>query len=155
MLGQRQPLGLVHFDSHSDLFFSYFDGSQYTHGTPFRRALEEGLLDPSRKIQIGLRGTCYDQEDRDFATSVGIRQITIEEFFARGTEDVLAEAREIVGNAPTYVSYDIDFVDPASALGTGTPEFGGPSSHAALVFAHLLGGNQYRRSRFNGGLTPL
>lgn len=139
-LGQHQPLGLVHFDSHSDLFSSYFDGSKYTHGTPFRRALEEGLLDPSHMVQIGLRGTCYDQEDREFAASAGIRQITIEEFFARGPEDVLAEAREIVGDAPTYVSYDIDFVDPAFAPGTGTPEIGGPSSYEALVVLRLLKG---------------
>jgi len=103
----------------------------YTHGTPFRRAVEEGLLDPKRVVQIGIRGTAYDDEDRRFAESVGIRVIAIEEFFARGIPDVMAEARQIVGTQATYVSYDIDFVDPAHARGTGTPEIGGPNSHVA------------------------
>lgn len=139
-LAKNAPLGMIHFDSHTDLFDSYFGGTKYTHGTPFRRAVEEGLLDPKRVIQIGIRGTTYDMEDRDFAASVGIRIVPIEEFFARGGEDVMAEAREIVGLAPTYVSYDIDFVDPAYAPGTGTPEVGGPNAFQALQVARLLNG---------------
>lgn len=134
------PLGMIHFDSHTDLFHSYFDGTMYTHGTPFRRAVEEGLLDPARVVQIGIRGTAYDSEDRDFADSVGIRVIPIEEFFDRGPVSVMDEARAIVGTAPVYVSYDIDFVDPAFAPGTGTPEVGGPSSFQALQVARLLAG---------------
>ncbi|MFC2969214.1 agmatinase [Acidimangrovimonas pyrenivorans] len=134
------PVGMIHFDSHTDLFHSYFGGTMYTHGTPFRRAVEEELLDPKKVVQIGIRGTTYDREDRDFADSVGIRIIPIEEFHARGPEDVMAEAREIVGAAPTYVSYDIDFVDPAFAPGTGTPEIGGPNSWQALLVARLLKG---------------
>ena len=134
------PLGMIHFDSHTDLFHSYFGGEMYTHGTPFRRAIEEGLLDPKRVVQIGIRGTMYDREDLDFAASVGVRIIRIEEFFARGVADVMAEAREIVGSAPIYVSYDIDFVDPTFAPGTGTPEVGGPNSFQALeVCRHLAG----------------
>jgi len=82
----------------------------------------------------------YDREDIDFAESVGIRIIRIEEFFARGVADVMAEAREIVGDAPAYVSYDIDFVDPTFAPGTGTPEVGGPSSYQALEVCRHLGG---------------
>ena len=112
----------------------------YTHGTPFRRAVEEGLLDPHRVCMIGIRGTAYDREDRDFATSVGIRIIPIEEFHARGPEDVMAEARGIAGTGETYVSYDIDFIDPAFAPGTGTPEVGGPNSWQALLVARLLKG---------------
>ena len=139
-LAKDHPLGMIHFDSHTDLFNSYFGGTQYTHGTPFRRAVEEGLLDPKRVIQIGIRGSAYDTEDRDFAASVGIRIVPIEEFFARGLEDVMTEARDIVGSAPTYVSYDIDFVDPAFAPGTGTPEVGGPNSFQALQVARLLQG---------------
>jgi guanidinopropionase len=139
-LAKPGPLGMVHFDSHTDLFRSYFGGTLYTHGTPFRRAIEEGLLDPKRVVQIGIRGTTYDSEDRDFADSVGIRVIAIEDFHARGPEDVMAEAKEIVGNAPTYISYDIDFVDPAFAPGTGTPEIGGPNSYEALLVARLLNG---------------
>ena len=139
-LAGQQPLGMIHFDSHTDLFDSYFGGTKYTHGTPFRRAVEEGLLDPKRVVQIGIRGTTYDMEDREFAASVGIRIIPIEEYFARGPEDVMAEARDIVGAQPTYVSYDIDFVDPTFAPGTGTPEVGGPNSFDALRVARLLSG---------------
>ncbi|WP_420332618.1 agmatinase [Roseibium sp.] len=139
-LAKEKPLGMIHFDSHTDLFKSYFGGMQYTHGTPFRRAVEEGLLDPKRVIQIGIRGTAYDSEDRDFADSVGIRVVPIEEFHARGPEDVMVEAREIAGSQETYVSYDIDFVDPAFAPGTGTPEVGGPNSFQSLQVARLLEG---------------
>ncbi len=139
-LGKAHPLGMIHFDSHTDLFNSYFGGTLYTHGTPFRRAVEEGLLDPKRVVQIGIRGSAYDTEDRDFAQAVGIRVIPIEEFQARGPEDVLAEARDIVGSRPTYISYDIDFVDPAFAPGTGTPEVGGPNSFQAMLVARLLQG---------------
>ena len=137
-LGKDAPLGMIHFDSHTDLFDSYFGGSKYTHGTPFRRAVEEGLLDPKRVIQIGIRGSAYDNEDLDFAAAVGIRIVRIEEFFARGLDDVMAESLDIVGTAPTYVSYDIDFVDPTFAPGTGTPEVGGPNGFQALQVARLL-----------------
>ena len=139
-VAKPSPLGMIHFDSHTDLFNSYFGGTKYTHGTPFRRAMEEGLLDPKRVVQIGIRGTAYDREDRDFADSVGIRIIAIEEFHARGVEDVMIEAREIVGDKGTYVSYDIDFVDPAFAPGTGTPEVGGPNSYQAIQVARFLEG---------------
>jgi guanidinopropionase len=140
--GRKSPLGMIHFDSHTDLFHSYFGGFKYTHGTPFRRAVEEGLLDPKRVCMIGIRGTAYDNEDRDFANSVGIRVIAIEEFFKRGIDNVMAEARKIAGNSPTYVSYDIDFVDPTFAPGTGTPEVGGPNSFEAIqVVRHLEGLN--------------
>ncbi|OWY15540.1 agmatinase [Thioclava sp. F34-6] len=139
-LGTPEPLGMVHFDSHTDLFHSYFGGTMYTHGTPFRRAIEEELLDPKRVVQIGIRGSTYDSEDRDFADSVGVRVIPIEEFHARGVEDVMTEAREIVGSKPTYLSYDIDFIDPAFAPGTGTPEVGGPNSYQALQVIRLLDG---------------
>ena len=139
-LADKGPLGMIHFDSHTDLFHSYFDGTMFTHGTPFRRAVEENLLDPKRVVQIGIRGTQYDSEDLDFANSVGIRVIKIEEFFDRGIQDVMAEAREIVGEKETYVSYDIDFIDPAFAPGTGTPEVGGPNSFEALKVVRELTG---------------
>jgi guanidinopropionase len=139
-LAKDGPLGMVHFDSHTDLFHSYFNGTKYTHGTPFRRAVEEGLLDPKRVVQIGLRGTMYDSEDRDFAKANGIRLILIEEFHARGVEDVMVEAREIAGSGKTYISYDIDFVDPTFAPGTGTPEVGGPNSYQALQVCRKLVG---------------
>ncbi len=136
------PVGMIHFDSHTDLFNSYFGGTQYTHGTPFRRAVEEGLLDPKRVCMIGIRGSTYDNEDRDFADAVGIRVIPIEEFHARSVPDVMEEARDISGLKETYISYDIDFVDPTFAPGTGTPEIGGPNSFQALeVVRHLDGVN--------------
>lgn len=139
-LAKDASVGMVHFDSHTDLYHSYFGGTMYTHGTPFRRAVEEGLLDPKRVVQIGIRGSTYDDEDTDFAKAVGIRAIRIEEFFQRGLQDVMAEARDIVGNVPTYVSYDIDFVDPTFAPGTGTPEVGGPNSFQALEVVRALDG---------------
>ena len=139
-VANKGPLGMIHFDSHTDLFHSYFDGTMFTHGTPFRRAVEENLLDPKRVIQIGIRGTQYDREDLDFAESVGIRVVKIEEFFDRGIADVMAEAREIVGEQETYISYDIDFIDPAFAPGTGTPEVGGPNSYEALKVVRELAG---------------
>ena len=126
------PLGLVHFDSHTDLYPAYFGGKTLTHGNPFRCAVEEGLLDPKRMIQIGIRGTAYDNVDTDFAKANGIRIVPIEELFARGIPDVMAEAREILGDRSAYLSYDIDFVDPSIAPGTGTPEWGGPSAFQAM-----------------------
>ncbi|WP_126976570.1 agmatinase [Frigidibacter oleivorans] len=134
------PLGLIHFDSHTDLYPVYFGGRTLTHGNPFRVAVEEGLLDPARMVQIGIRGTTYDGADIDFARANGIRVIRAEEMFARGIPDVMAEAREIVGTAPCYLSYDIDFVDPSVAPGTGTPEWGGPIAREAIeVLRHLQG----------------
>ena len=139
-VARDEPVGMVHFDSHTDLFNSYFGGTSLTHGTPFRRAVEEGLLDPRRVIQIGLRGSMYDTEDRDFAKANGITTVLIEEFMQRGVEDVMAEARDVAGSGRTYVSYDIDFVDPAFAPGTGTPEVGGPNSFQALQVVRGLEG---------------
>lgn len=139
-VAEKFPVGMIHFDSHTDLFNDYFNGTKYTHGTPFRRAVEEGLLDPNRVCMIGIRGTTYDNEDRDFAKSVGIRVIPIEEFHTRGIADVMSEARDIVGAGDTYISYDIDFVDPAFAPGTGTPEIGGPNSFEAIEVVRQLEG---------------
>ncbi len=119
------PLGLVHFDAHSDTNDSYFGGMRYTHGTPFRRAIEEGLLDPRRIVQIGIRGSLFDPEDMNWAREAGVRIITIEEFEALGAEATIAEARRVVGDAPAYLTFDVDCLDPAFAPGTGTPEIGG------------------------------
>jgi guanidinopropionase len=139
-VAKDRPVGFIQFDSHTDLNDCYFGTSRYNHGTPFRRAIEEGLIDPKRYCLIGIRGTAYGREDWDFADSVGIRIIPIGEYHARGAEDVMNEAREIVGAAPVYVTYDIDFVDPTFAPGTGTPEVGGPNSWEALQVARGLRG---------------
>jgi guanidinopropionase len=139
-VAKKRAVGMIQFDSHTDLNDVYFGTSRYAHGTPFRRAVEEGLIDPKRYVIIGIRGTAYGREDWDFAAANGIRIIPVAEFHARGPEDVMAEAREIVGAGPVYVTYDIDFVDPTFAPGTGTPEVGGPNSWQALQVAQGLRG---------------
>ncbi len=134
------PVGMIHFDAHSDTSDSFFGDNRYTHGTPFRRAIEEGLLDPKRVVQIGLRGAIADASNYDFAKTNGIRLIFIEEFASRGAEAVMAEAREIVGKRPVYVSFDIDVIDPSLAPGTGTPEIGGVTTREAQAMVRLLRG---------------
>ena len=141
-LAKTAPVGLIQFDSHTDLFDSYFGGQKFTHGTPFRRAIEEGLVDPTRFVQVGIRGTAYNLEDIEWGLAQGIRIIRVEELFERGIAHVMAEVREIVGKQPTYCTYDIDFVDPTFAPGTGTPEIGGPNSfQAQQVIRELAGVN--------------
>ena len=135
-----RPVGMVHFDSHSDTNDAYFGGNKYTHGTPFRRAIEEGLLDPKRAIQIGIRGSIYSADDERFAIDAGIRIVHIEEFFELGVDRVMAEARRVVGQGPTYVSFDVDGLDPAYAPGTGTPEIGGYSTAEAQRMVRALQG---------------
>ena len=137
---KSQPLGMVHFDAHTDTTDKYFGENYYTHGTPFRRAIEEGLLDPNRTIQIGIRGALYGGIDNDWGTERGIRVITIEEFYERGVEAVIAEARRVVGDGPTYVSFDVDGLDPVYAPGTGTPEVGGLTTIEAQVLLRGLRG---------------
>ncbi len=133
------PVGLIHFDAHTDTYDSFF-GSRYNHGTPFRRAVEEGLLDPKRMVQIGLRGAISHADNYDFARSAGIRLIFIEELVERGVSDVMAEARTIAGSRPTYVSFDIDMIDPSIAPGTGTPEIGGVTAREAQAMIRSLRG---------------
>ena len=133
-------VGMVHFDAHTDTWDRYFGGHKYTHGTPFRRAIEEGLLDPKRTIQIGIRGSLYTPEDKDWGLAQGIRVVEIEEYFDLGPDKVAALAREIVGDGPTYVSFDVDGLDPVYAPGTGTPEIGGFSTAAAQRMLRGLGG---------------
>jgi len=139
-LASDRPLAMIHFDSHTDLFDSYFGGFKYTHGTPFRRAIEEGLLDPKHVVQIGIRGTAYNYDDIEWGESQGVRIIRIEELFDRGITAVMDEARAIVGDRPTYCSFDIDFVDPTYAPGTGTPEIGGPNAFQAQQAIRALRG---------------
>jgi guanidinopropionase len=138
-LAAEGPVGMIHFDSHTDFYDSYFGGFKYTHGTPFRRAVEEGLLDPKRVVQIGIRGSAYDGEDTEFARNAGVRIIFIEELMERGTKAVMDEAKSILGSGPTYLSFDIDGVDPAQAPGTGTPEIGGFSTFQAQQMLRQLG----------------
>ena len=139
-LARERPVGMIHFDSHTDFYDSYFGGFRYTHGTPFRRAAEEGLLDLHRVVQIGIRGTAYDGEDVAFARSQGVRIVMIEELMDRGWKAVMEEARSILGTGPTYLSFDIDGIDPSFAPGTGTPEIGGFTPHEAQRMVRMLEG---------------
>jgi len=139
-VGQKKPVGMIHFDAHTDLYDSYFGGFKFTHGTPFRRAIEEGVLDPKRTIQIGLRGSMYDTEDFDYAEKVGVRVVRIEEAKEKGAAAIMQEAREIVGQGETYVSFDIDMLDPVYAPGTGTPEIGGFTTFEAQQLLRGLRG---------------
>ena len=146
-LAKKGPVGMVHFDAHTDTWDGYFGGFKYTHGTPFRRAVEEGLLDPKRTVQIGIRGALYNDAEDTWGQQQGIRVIDIDEFHALGIEAVMAEARRVVGDGPTYVSFDVDALDPVYAPGTGTPEIGGMTTLEAqwavrkLQGLNLVGGD--------------
>jgi agmatinase len=133
------PLVLVQFDSHPDTWDSYF-GEKHTHGTPFRRAVEEGLLDTSRSIQVGMRGSIYDRDDWDDAREMGFDLVPTDEVRELGIPRVIDRIRGRTGGAKVYVSFDVDFVDPAYALGTGTPEIGGFTSREAQELVRGLAG---------------
>ena len=133
-------LGLVHFDSHPDTWQTEFGGRLYSHGTPFRRALEEELIDPTRYIQVGLRGPTSGASDWQDARDMGVRVITMDEAAAMGVPAVVAAIQAVAGQGPTYVSLDIDAADPAFAPGTGTPEVGGFTSHQLLQLVRGLHG---------------
>jgi guanidinopropionase len=132
------PVALIQFDAHSDLWDEYF-GSKYSHGTPFRRAIEEGLLLPKSVLQVGLRGQVYGEEDFDFARAHGVKWVTVEEFHSQGMrlmEPLLKKSR----GKPVYVTLDIDALDPAFAPGTGTPQVGGLTSMQILDLVRALAG---------------
>ena len=136
----RGPVAVIDFDSHTDALDSYF-GEKYNHGTWMRRAIEEGLVDAAHSIEVGLRGSIYDAEDRaGLRSELGLDYLTTEEIFALGPDAVAERIRERVGGGPAFISFDIDVVDPAFAPGTGTPEAGGPSAHDMLVILRGLTG---------------
>jgi agmatinase/guanidinopropionase len=137
---QFGPIAVIHFDSHPDTWNSEFGDHPYSHGTPFRRALEEQLIDPEAYIQVGIRGPVSDSFDLDEARELGAQIITIIEAFEVGIPTVINRIQEIIGKRPVYVSLDIDSVDPAFAPGTGTPEVGGFSSYQMLQLVRGLQG---------------
>jgi agmatinase len=122
-----QPVAVVHFDSHPDTWDTYW-GERYTHGTMFRRAVEEGIIAVDHSIQVGLRGTLYDEHDWSQSRDLGFATLTTRESLALGMAETCRVIRERVGDRPLVLSLDIDVVDPAFAPGTGTPEVGGYSS---------------------------
>ena len=139
-LAKDGPVGLIQFDAHSDTNDSYFGGHKYTHGTHVRRGIEEGLIDPKRCVQIGIRGSRYAPDGNDFAESAGVTTLYIEDVYRLGIAGVIAEARRIVGDQPTYLTFDVDGIDPAYTPGTGTPEVGGYSVFEAQAMVRGLAG---------------
>jgi len=134
------PLAVVHFDSHGDMWEYDFEGYKYSHGTPFRRAVEEGLIDTSAYIQIGIRGSTSDLDDYAMATKLGAHIIPIGDAMRMGTDKIIETIHQKVGSRKVYVSFDIDSVDPAYAPGTGTPEVGGFTSFQSLEMVRGLNG---------------
>lgn len=136
------PVGLVHLDSHTDLWHEYF-GHPYAHGTMFRRALEEGVVDPARMIQGGMRGPLYGEADELIPGELGVETIPWVDLVELGADAFAARVRERVGDGPTFLSLDVDFVDAAFCPGTGTPEVGGPTSFEAMRFLRALTGIRF------------
>ena len=141
-----EPIGMIHIDAHTDTWGD-FKGEKFHHGSPFRLACEEGLLDPTRTVQIGIRGAQNWADGWEYSEAQGMRVIFIEEFEALGVDGVVAEARRVVGDGPTYISFDVDGLDPVYAPGTGTPEVGGITTREALAMLRgfrgldLIGGD--------------
>jgi agmatinase len=132
------PLSLVHFDSHTDTWDSYFDGKRYSTGTMFRRGVEEGIIDPARSIQIGMRGSLFMPDDVSQSEDLGYLVVTTDEMLAMGPEALADLVADRTAGNPAYLSLDLDFIDPAFAPGVATGECGGPSSHQVLTLLRTL-----------------
>jgi agmatinase len=137
---QFGPLAVIHFDSHPDTWDEEYAGQPYSHGTPFRRAIDEGLIDTNAYVQIGIRGPVSAANDLLEARKMGARIFTIDQVFEAGIPSIIRELHTIISDRPVYVSLDIDSVDPAYAPGTGTPEVGGLSSYHILQLVRGLQG---------------
>ena len=137
-LGKKEPLGLFQFDSHSDTWDSYFGGYKYTHGTPFRRAIEENLIDPKKYVMIGIRGSLYDPNDMKWARQQGVTIITIDEYYEMGFTEAMKIVKNTLGDTQAYLTFDIDGIDPTFAPGTGTPEVGGFNVREAQLIIREL-----------------
>jgi agmatinase len=136
-VGRGRPVGMIHIDAHCDTSGQY-EGSRFHHGGPFRRAVLDGVLDPSRTIQIGIRGGA--EYLWEFSYESGMTVLHAEDVAAMATEAVVAQARAVAGDGPVYVSFDIDSLDPAFAPGTGTPEIGGLTPREVLAILRGLDG---------------
>jgi agmatinase len=136
-VGETRPVGMIHIDAHADTSGPY-EGSKFHHGGPFRNAVLDGVLDPERTVQIGIRGGA--EYLWEFSYESGMTVIHAEEFAAMGPEAVIAKARAVVGDGPVYVSFDVDSLDPAFAPGTGTPEIGGLTTREALQVLRGMAG---------------
>ncbi len=138
-IAKDAPVGLVHIDAHTDTW-DQFQGSKFMHGTPFRRAHEDNLIDADRTVQIGIRGAQNTSDGWDYSLEQGMRVIFMEEFTEIGVKAVIEEARRVVGDGPTYLSFDVDGLDPVFAPGTGTPEIGGITTVEAQALLRGLRG---------------
>ena len=138
-LGREGPVGLIHIDAHTDTW-GPFQGCKFHHGAPFRLAVEDGVLDPKRTVQIGIRGAQNFTDGWDFSEQSGMRVIFMEEFTEMGIGAVIDEARRVVGDGSTYISFDVDGLDPVYAPGTGTPEIGGITTIEAQALLRGLSG---------------
>jgi guanidinopropionase len=138
-LGRDKPVGMIHIDAHTDTW-GPFQGCKFHHGAPFRLAVEAGVLDPKRTVQIGIRGGQNITDGWDFSEQSGMRVIFMEEFTEMGIGAVIKEARRVVGDGPCYISFDVDGLDPVYAPGTGTPEIGGITTIEALALLRGLSG---------------
>ena len=127
-----KPIGLIHIDAHTDTSDTFL-GSDLHHGAPFRRAVESGCVDPGRTIQIGIRGAQNNTEGWEYSLGKGMRVIFMDEVDQLGINGVIEEALRVVGDAPTYLTFDVDGIDPAYTPGTGTPEVGGFTTREALA----------------------
>jgi agmatinase len=136
------PLGLVLLDAHADVWDDY-NGERYFHGTPFRRAVEEGVLDPARSLMAGMRGPLYSRDDVEAPLELGFEVIPGAELRAMEPAEYGRRVRERIGEGPTMLSFDIDFIDPAFAPATGTPEPGGPSTAEAIELLRALAGIRF------------
>ncbi|MDX6722636.1 MAG: agmatinase [Solirubrobacteraceae bacterium] len=136
------PVGVVLLDAHADTWDAYY-GERYFHGTPFRRALEEGLIDPARSLLAGMRGSLYAASDLDEPRSWGFEIVACDELRTWTAAEYGARVRRRLGDGPAYLSFDIDVLDPAFAPGTGTPEVGGLLTHEALGFLRSLAGVRF------------
>tara|TARA_B100000700_G_scaffold324691_1_gene431530 strand:- start:2777 stop:3715 length:939 start_codon:yes stop_codon:yes gene_type:complete len=124
-LKKDKPIGLFQFDSHTDTYDTYFGGFKYTHGTPFRRAIEENIIDPKKYVMLGIRGSLYHPDDLLWAREQGVTIITIDDYYKMGFEKVIEKIYDVLHEVPTYLTFDIDGIDSTFAPGTGTPEVGG------------------------------
>lgn len=131
-------VSLVHFDSHADTWDSYFGGKKHSAGTPFRRGVEEHLIDPASSIQIGMRGSLFRANDVSQSIDLGYDVVTTDEAIALGPQQLAERIAARVGDNPVYITYDLDFIDPAFAQGVGTPEAGGPTSREALAILRAM-----------------
>jgi len=143
-LGRDRPVGMVHIDAHCDTGGT-FEGSKFHHGGPFRQAVLDGVLDPERSIQIGIHGGA--EYLWEFSVDSGMTVLHVEDVVEMGVPSVIAKAREVIGDGPTYITFDIDGIDPGFAPGTGTPEVGGLTPREVLAIlrgvagAHVIGGD--------------